>query len=102
MPYIDSIHRLALNEFLDEIVAIINVRRNQSGEAEQQAGHVNYCIAYLISQLLKKRGLSYAAINEIIGALECCKLELYRRIAAPYEDIKMKQNGDIFESGSNG
>lgn len=34
--------------------------------------------------------------SEIIGALECCKLELYRRIAAPYEDIKIGENGDVY------
>jgi hypothetical protein len=27
--------------------------------------------------------------------LECCKLELYRKIAAPYEDIKIQENGDV-------
>ncbi len=38
----------------------------------------------------------YATIVEAIGALECAKLELYRRLAADYEDQKCKQNGDVF------
>jgi len=35
-------------------------------------------------------------INAIIGALECAKLELYRRVAAPYEDDKIAENGDVY------
>ena len=35
-------------------------------------------------------------LNAIIGALECAKLELYRRVAAPYEDDKIIENGDVY------
>lgn len=40
--------------------------------------------------------MSYTKINEVIGVLECAKLELYRRIAAPYEDKKCQENGDVY------
>jgi hypothetical protein len=43
-----------------------------------------------------KAGLSYKNINQAIGALECAKLELYRRVAAPYEDKKALINGDVY------
>lgn len=43
-----------------------------------------------------KADLSYSAINAAIGVLECAKLELYRRIAAPYEDKKIIENGDVY------
>ena len=39
----------------------------------------------------------YSKINAIIGILECIKLELYRRVAAPYEDVKAAENGDVPE-----
>lgn len=35
------------------------------------------------------------AINDCIGACEGAKLEFYRRVASPYEDVKIKQNGDV-------
>jgi len=60
------------------------------------AGELNYLVTVLINNYLKVYGKNYANINEMIGALECCKLELYRRIAAPYEDIKMQENGDVY------
>ena len=36
----------------------------------------------------------YAQINAAIGMMECCKLELYRKVAAPYEDQKEHDNGE--------
>jgi hypothetical protein len=44
---------------------------------------------------LREKGIKYANINEVIGALECCKLELYRAIAAPYEEEKIEENGQV-------
>jgi hypothetical protein len=40
---------------------------------------------------------SYNKIAMITGVLENIKQEFYRRIAAPYEDTKIIQNGDIKE-----
>ena len=37
----------------------------------------------------------YENFNAMIGALECCKQEYYRRIIAPYEDKKIEENGDV-------
>ena len=39
---------------------------------------------------------NYRTYNEIIGALECCKMEFYRRSVVPYEDKKIKENGDVY------
>jgi hypothetical protein len=39
---------------------------------------------------------SYQSINDVLGALEGAKLEFYRRIAAPYEDTKIQENGDVY------
>lgn len=59
-------------------------------------GELNYLLTY---HVLKYLGGStrYADINEVIGVLECMKLELYRRVAAPYEDKKCAENGDVYE-----
>jgi len=32
----------------------------------------------------------------MMGAIECCKLELYRKIGAPYEEIKEEENGRAY------
>jgi hypothetical protein len=65
------------------------------GETATCAGDLNYAISVIAHTYLKKKGLNYANVNEVIGALECCKLELYRAIAAPYEDTKVIENGPV-------
>lgn len=39
---------------------------------------------------------SYSDYNAVIGALESCKLEFYRRAVSVYEDEKIKSNGDVY------
>ena len=34
----------------------------------------------------------------MVGVLECCKLELYRKLAAPYEDTKEMESGPVYDS----
>ena len=58
-------------------------------------GGLNYILTTTCLYYLKTKGESYQTYNDIIGALECCKLELYRRKISPYEDIKIKENGDV-------
>ncbi len=59
------------------------------------SGELNYLISKLCHNYVRDYGLNYHNINEVIGALECAKQEFYRRIASPYEENKIKENGDI-------
>jgi hypothetical protein len=56
-------------------------------------GELNYLITKL---LLAQEPSSYEGYNSLIGVLECCKLEFYRRAVSVYEDQKIKENGDVF------
>ncbi len=58
-------------------------------------GELNYLITTLVRDYLGQ-AYTYADINEVVGVLECAKLELYRRVAAPYEDTKIAENGDVY------
>lgn len=80
MPYIKANKRLPLKLYISQ---------------PSTPGELNFCITSLVIDYI---GASpdYARINEVIGVLECAKLELYRRIAAPYEDRKIKENGDVY------
>ena len=70
----------------------IRVRRNQI----ECPGDLNFHISDVIDSYISKFGLSYSVLNAVIGALECTKLELYRRIASPYEDKKLIENGEVY------
>jgi len=68
-----------------------------SGSVPDNAGELNFQITSLITQYIRKHILSYSTLNDVLGALEGCKLELYRRVVAPYEDKKIKENGDVYK-----
>lgn len=68
----------------------------EDGRVPNEAGELNYLITKLCDAFLMKTGLSYKNINQAIGALECAKLELYRKIASPYEDRKEIENGPVY------
>lgn len=60
------------------------------------AGELNYRLTTIIQKYIEDKGECYQTYNDIIGALEGAKLELYRRKIAPYEDKKIKENGDVY------
>lgn len=60
------------------------------------AGELNYILTTTINNYLIAKGVKYETINAVLGALEGAKLEFYRRIAAPYEDLKIESNGDVY------
>lgn len=59
-------------------------------------GELNYYITTLCKNYLDDHGERYQVYNDIIGALECAKLELYRRKVASYENLKIIENGDVY------
>ncbi len=79
------------------VAQIDRSRLDRGGDAETP-GELNYVISKKIDAYLGRQNLSYAALNEVIGVLECAKLELYRRIVATYEDSKIAnaENGDVY------
>jgi hypothetical protein len=60
------------------------------------AGELNYAFTMTIKGYIGDKGLSYQTLNDIMGALEGAKLEMYRRIAVPYENGKAFDNGDVY------
>lgn len=85
MPYVDQEARKQLNV----------------GAVPRKAGELNYvitkaCLRYLRNIEGPGRKLGYQDFNDVIGALECAKMEIYRRMISPYEDVKKTENGDVF------
>lgn len=66
------------------------------GGVPMNAGELNYAITCLLLEYIREHSESYQTYNDIVGALEGAKLELYRRRIAPYEDGKKVVNGDVF------
>ena len=61
------------------------------------SGELNYALARIIDlYLIDHGGATYHGYNEVVGVLECLKLELYRRFVSVYEDKKLFENGEVF------
>ena len=84
MPYIDRLRRVYFLDAIDSLLDDIS-----------SPGELNFVVTSLLHGILKRRGTSYGQYNALIGVLECAKLEFYRRKAAPYEDEKIAENGDV-------
>lgn len=61
----------------------------------QNCGELNYFITKILHRYIIEHSLRYSTVNEVIGVLECAKLEVYRQIVSPYEDNKKKLNGPV-------
>jgi len=87
MPYIKQEQRKKWEKIISEIKEII-----KKLPVEELDGELNYLISNILKESYPPKYFNY---NRAIGLLECIKSEFYRRKVGPYEDIKIKENGDI-------
>ena len=87
MPYIRESHRWTVDGPVNEIL-----KQLDRHAPDDVPGLVNYIITRI---LLARFQHSYRAFAMGMGVLVTCGLEFYRRFVAPYEDRKIKENGDV-------
>lgn len=100
MPYIDSKFRNRLDIHIEKLVDSLLKSVSEKDLTEFDAkdlldcsGNLNYTITRICSSLLNKP--SYSKVAVVTGVLENVKQEFYRRVASPYEDKKIEENGDV-------
>ena len=91
MPYIQTKDREALEPSLTELTCQLN----------DKPGELNYLITRLVKQFLTVRfcrtgNIGYTDLNEVYGVLMAAAAEFYRRKVVPYEETKIKENGDVY------
>jgi hypothetical protein len=96
MPYIKHEDREKFEEITKNIINYHDDRDIFTilGEQIHTAGELNYVISKICLEFLKYNK-NYQRMNDIMGALTGVQLELYRRVTAPYEDLKIAESGDI-------
>jgi len=92
MPYIKETLRTPLNPLIDQLQQEI-AHMEMDNELLNTEGVLNYIITRLLMKVYTTP--SYSEINDAIGMLECCKLEYYRTVAVPYEEVKKAENGAV-------
>lgn len=93
MPYIKEEKREELNPCIDNLIKCLDPEKDMI--LENILGDINYTFSRILGGLIGTP--SYNKIAMITGVLENIKQEFYRRVAEPYEDLKIRQNGDILE-----
>jgi hypothetical protein len=86
MPYIHESSREAIDPFITPLA-----------EQLHSPGDLNYAITRLFMQWLLDKGIDYGNINSVAGVLQKAMAEFDERVTRPYEDLKLKQNGDVPE-----
>lgn len=80
MPYIQQGDRIGLDN---------DYRKPRS------AGELNYALTGIVLEYIEGKGEGYQTYCDIEGVLGHISKELYRRRVAPYEEVKIKENGDV-------
>ncbi|MCS6770389.1 MAG: hypothetical protein NZ570_08150 [Candidatus Caldarchaeum sp.] len=88
MPYIPQKERAELDDEIDMLV-----QKLSKTPAEKMDGKLNYVITRLLVKLYPP---SYFNYNRALGVLSAVAHEFYRRRVAPYEDVKIRENGDVY------
>jgi len=81
MPYICELHRKSVEE---------------EGVAPGNAGQLAYFITMAILDFFGADAPHFQDYATALGVLDACGKELYRKMAAPYEDQKCKENGEVY------
>lgn len=82
MPYINYIDRAKLDE-------IVELMKDKGISAD---GDLNYI---LFTYCKYNLNASYNNYKNFCGELRQCATEIERRLLGPYEDEKIKENGDV-------
>jgi hypothetical protein len=87
MPYIKQEQRPAIDSHIAPLL-----KHLQSLPEGEQDGALNYTVTKIIKNLYPKK---YFHMNRALGVLSAITHELYRTFIGPYEDEKIKENGDV-------
>jgi len=89
MPYITKEDRDSVDKSLGNIIP-------------HDGGELQYIIATLIQRYYERKnivegGVRYRHMEQVMGALDGASREHYRMVVSPYEDIKIEENGGVYD-----
>ena len=90
MPYVTPERRELLMQFDEKNHRLVVSTINITSPGDLAFVFYRICQFYVI-----RNGRKFETLNAIVGVLETTKGEFSRRILAPYEDRKMRENGDV-------
>ena len=92
MPYIKQEDRA---QYAPLVMALADMLKRLPDQMDR-AGHTNYVITTLLLDAFPDR--KYATMALVDGIISNVGREYYRRRVAPYEDEKILENGDVYDT----
>ena len=90
MPYLTDERKDQINPHIAPLLKFI-----KEDNAVDWRGDLNYIFTVICIEFFK-RIKRYCSIHDILGALDGCGKEFYRRLAGKYEDKAIEKNGDVY------
>jgi len=90
MPYIRKESRKEIDKFLDGLIVLL-INGTQSGKVNN--GNIVYVIYKILKDIYGEG--RFEQRSNALKVLEAAKLEFYRKVLVPYENLKEKENGPI-------
>ena len=87
MPYIKPNQRPDIDKLLNPFIEHL-----KSLPVEDQDGSLNYAITKILKHVYPQK---YFHLNRALGVLSAVTHEFYRVAIGPYEDTKIKENGEV-------
>ena len=97
MPYIAPELRQELDPLIDSLADRLAAQAEEAGYDAAFTGLLNYACTRLALAVVRRRfgRLRYWLIASLSGVFQNIASEFYRRVAVPYEDLKIPQSGDV-------
>lgn len=95
MPYIDPTIRGGLDSEINNLVEAIY----EMADHPDYDGVLNYVITTIVAKVMKPDdGWRYRYLTRAHSVFIMAAAEFYRRLVAPYEDLAIQKNGDVYDN----
>lgn len=94
MPYIKKKNRRTYDHLIDHLAVQLNAL-DSNDELSGELNYVLFRLAGLLCQDDDDRQVNYARLAVVSSAFTEAQAEFRRRVMVPYEDDKIKENGDV-------
>ena len=92
MPYVAEKWKYKYQKCLENLAFRLV---EDTGGGRENSGVVVYAIYLLLKRIYGREASDFEVKSNALKVLESAKLEFYRRIIVPYEEEKIKINGDV-------
>jgi len=101
MPYIEQDDRTDCIEAMDANDNYIDLSMKSigviMGTSARNGGDIQFMLATALQAYMEEKGFRYTHMESVMGALTGALREFQREVVDPYESIKKKENGGVYE-----